>query len=116
MSPAEAIDTQTWPGCTSSACEQDVGVLPHLRVADLAEIGARGGLTAHGPSALAGAPMRRTIPVLPSISTQSPSRSQRVSPGTDTIAGMPELARDDGRVREQAAALDEHAERGRETP
>ncbi len=33
--------------------------------------------------------MRRTRPVAPSISTQSPSRSHRVTPGTDTIAGMP---------------------------
>ena len=53
------------------ACEQDVGVLPDLRVADGAEIGARRGFATH--RSRPAVKCAESMPVLPSISTQSPS-------------------------------------------
>ena len=87
------------PACSSSAGEQDVGVLPELGVAD----------------ARRSSPCRRsrrqpssflTVPAAPSTSISSPVADPVHRALEADHAGDAELARHDGRMRQQAAALD----------
>ena len=87
LSPADAMDRHASPGCTSSAVEQDVGVLPDLGVADRRRNPPRWPPRGHALVRPGRAGVTR--PVLPSISTTSPSRSQASRPATETTPGMP---------------------------
>ena len=132
LSPADAIDTHTSPGLTPRPCQQDVGVLPHLGVANDADVARRRTVATHAPSPLgrqAHSHRARRGLLLPAASLRPADADDApVTPvHLDPVAVAEpfrhaaqrndrrnaQLARNDGGVREQAAALDDHAEGGR---